>query len=204
MAAYYREAVLLPQPGAAPPSRERPYYEGRRARYVPRTWNYLTALPSYWNHLLVDSLTWDAEPAERYRSWMRELNLEPPELHRRLAQRWQFSADLNTRGAARVKAALAASPPSGAAADLRFLADLFRAYQPLLEALRDYHAARAEPAAANAPGLIDAALAGAQSAEKLAESLFPQPVDPAMGEIRSLRHYPGKLAEAIHAWKESR
>jgi hypothetical protein len=175
---------------------DRPYYQGRRALYVPRTWNYLTAIPSYWNHLLLDSLTWQPEPAERYRAWMQGLGLDTQELHRRLARRWQLSVDLNARGARRIRAAFSASPLRDAIADLEFLAALFRAYEPLLEAVRDYHAARAGE---RNETLLQGALKNARSAAELAERLFPEPVDPAVGEIRSLGHYAKKLADAITA-----
>jgi hypothetical protein len=197
MSAYYRERVWLPE--GSPPqvtATERPYYQGRRALYVPRTWNYLTAIPSYWNHLLLDSLTWQAEPAERYQAWMQGFSLDTKELHRRLARRWQLSVDLNARGARRIQAALAASPSRDAVTDLEFLAALFRAYQPLLEAIRDYHAVRAGQ---SDRALLQVAKKNARATGELAERLFPKPVDPALGEIRSLRHYAGKLAEVIQS-----
>jgi hypothetical protein len=127
---------------------------------------------------------------------MQGFNLDTQELHRRLARRWQLSVELNATGARRIQAALSASPSRYAVTDLEFLASLFRAYQPLLEAIRDYHAVRA---GRSDRALLQVVQKNARAAAELADQLFPQPVDPALGEIRSLRHYAGKLNEGIQA-----
>ncbi len=200
MAAYYREVTWLPEGKGSEPPGDRPYYRGRQSLYLPRTWNYLTAIPEQWNHLLLDEMTWGAELTERYRGWAKRFEISESELHRRLARRWSLAAELNQRGGARVKAAVAAGPDPLAAADLEYLLTLFRVDRPLLEAMRDYHAARANPRAADTPRLLDSARDRALEAERLAGGFFPNPVDAAATEVRALRTYPRKLVEAIDAW----
>jgi len=111
--------------------------------------------------------------------------------------------DLNTRGAEQVQAALAAGPSPEAKDDLMFLATLFHVYQPLLQALRDYHSVRAEEGGRDPHDLLRAARQNAQEAAIRASRAFPQPVDPVMGEIRSLRTFPRQLAEAIGSWEKA-
>jgi hypothetical protein len=200
MAAYYRDMVWMPEGEAAKQTADRPFYRGRQSLYLPRTWNYLTAIPERWNHLLVDEMTWGAEPTERYRNWAKPFDLSLPELHARLARRWRLGAELNARGAVRVRAALAASPNPDAVPDLEHLLALFAVNEPLLAALRDYHAARAERAPAQTPDLLKSARAAALEAERLARERFPKPVDAAMTEVRALPVFAQKLAAAIDAW----
>jgi len=204
MSAYYRLATRVPDVATTEPPPDRAYYRGRRSRYLPRFWEYATALPSYWYYLTLDSHTWAGEPDDRYNASLKGFELSTAELHRRLAHRWHVAADLNARGAERVRSALAAGPKQDTIEDLQFLHSLFRAYQPLLQALEDYHAALADPSAAAAPGLLRSAVADAKTADLLAAKSFPEPVDPAMGEIRSLRQYPRQLAAAAEAWEKSR
>lgn len=199
MAAYYREMVWMPEDSNVKTTSDRPFYRGRQSLYLPRTWNYLTAIPEQWNHLLVDEMTWGTQPTERYRAWAKPFNLTPPELHKRLARRWRLAAELNQRGAAHVKAALASSPDPGCVPDLEHLLSLFSVDRPLLAALRDYHAARSDPASAAARGLIDSARRNALEAERLALQLFPHPVDASATEVRALTLYPRKLVQAMDA-----
>jgi hypothetical protein len=201
MSAYYREAEPVADRPVAEPAPDRAWYRGRKTRYLPRVWSYATAIPSYWYHLLLDSQTWGPEPTERYRVSMTGFAIDTIELHRRLAHRWQLAVDLNTRGARHVLAALSASPKAGTVEDLRFLTMLFQAWQPILEALRDYHAARAAPDAPEVPALVRAAASKAREAAAISAKLFPEPVDPSMGEIRSLRAYPERLRAAIETWR---
>jgi hypothetical protein len=200
MAAYYRDMVWMPEGEAAKQTADRPFYRGRQSLYLPRTWNYLTAIPERWNHLLVDEMTWGAELTERYRNWAKPFDLPLSRLHARLARRWRLGAELNTRGAMRVKAALAASPIPDAVPDLEHLLALFAVNEPLLAALRDYHAARSERASPQSLQLLQSARANALEAERMALQRFPQPVDAAMTEVRALPVFAQKLAAAIDAW----
>src|SRR4029453_14086493 len=100
----------------------------------------LTAIPEQWNHLLLDEMTWGADLTDRYRAWAKPFDLSVAELHGRLARRWRLAGELNDRGMTRVKSALAASPNPDSVADLNHLLALFSADQPLLAALRDFHA----------------------------------------------------------------
>jgi hypothetical protein len=84
--------------------------------------------------------------------------------------------------------------------DLEHLLALFAVNEPLLAALRDYHAARAERAPAQTPDLLKSARAAALEAERLARERFPKPVDAAMTEVRALPVFAQKLAAAIDAW----
>lgn len=204
MAAYYRDMVWMPEDSGVKTTSDRPFYRGRQPLYLPRTWNYLTAIPEQWNHLLVDEMTWGAQLTDRYRGWAKTFNLTDSELHKRLTRRWRLAAELNQRGAAHVKAALAASPDPGCVADLEYLLLLFSVDQPLLIALRDYHAARSDPASGAAQRLLDSARRNALEAERLALQFFPRPVDAAATEVRALRLYPHKLVKAIDTWTGNR
>jgi hypothetical protein len=204
MSAYYRLVTRVPDVATPEPPPDRAYYRGRRSRYLPRLWEYATALPSYWYYLNLDAHTWAGEPDERYSASLKGFELSTAELHRRLAHRWRVAADLNARGAERVRSALATGPKQDTIEDLQFLDSLFRAYQPLLRALGDYHAVLADPSAAGVTALLRSAVAGAKTADMLAAKSFPEPVDPSMGEIRSLRQYPQQLAAAVEAWEKAR
>src|SRR4051794_28241781 len=158
----------MPEGEPGKQSRDRPFYRGRKWVYLPRTWNYLTAIPEQWNHLLVDEMTWAAEPTERYRAWAKPFNLTLPDLHSRLARRWSIAAELNERGVRRVEAAVAASPNPDSVADLHHLLALFSADKPLLAALRDYHAARSKRTPVEAKQLLHSARTHALEAERRA------------------------------------
>jgi hypothetical protein len=103
MAAYYRDMVWMPEGEAAKQTADRPFYRGRQSLYLPRTWTYLTAIPERWNHLLVDEMTWGAEPTERYRNWAKPFDLSLPELHARLAQPRRSAGPGASAGAVRVE-----------------------------------------------------------------------------------------------------
>ncbi len=173
------------------------YYRGRTAFYLHRTWNYIHAVPYYWFYLLMDSGTWH-DGLGRYN----DAKLAPEEIHRRLARRWTLGAELNEQGAGLVEAALRQNPRPDALEDLRFLRSLFRVYEPMLAAMRDYHAVRAHPSAAGNPELLASALRNARAADELAAQLFPAPVDTTDDEVRSLRKYPAELASAIVEWQQ--
>ena len=86
----------------------------------PMTWNRLYAIPEHWRHLAPDSKTWGPEIAnEAYAAAVARLKLDRGELHRRLARRWHIGAELNRKGAARIREALAANPLAESVEDLR-------------------------------------------------------------------------------------
>jgi hypothetical protein len=202
MAAWYREAADLPDV-------ELPVSDvGLAAGYLPMTWNRLYAIPEHWRHLAPDSKTWGPEIAnEAYAAAVARLKLDRGELHRRLARRWRISAELNRKGAARIREALAANPLAESVEDLRFFAVAHRVYQPLLESLADYHAGLqawfATPSnAAEARVRFDAALRNARSAHSEASEAFPHPVDPVGGDAGAIRRYSGLLVEAIETMRK--
>jgi hypothetical protein len=204
MSRYYRQAEWLPDVDTVNPSKDRPYYRYRKSRYLPQVWNYVTAIPAYWNYLMIDSHTWGSDLDENYQKWLSGFALSSQEVHRRLSRRWSLAAELNASGAKEVQAAQRAQPRQDTLEDLQFLEKLFTTNQPLLEALRDYHAARARPDASETSDLVRSALQNARRAGDLAEKNFRDPVDPLMGEIRSLRVYPARLADAIESWEKSK
>ncbi|MCW5977922.1 MAG: hypothetical protein KIT09_07580 [Bryobacteraceae bacterium] len=199
MAAYYRESAWTPDrgPGPSPAGSQR-----RHTSYLPMMFDRIYAAPQHWLHLRADSSTW-AEKIEdpRYRQRMAALGIEPRELRRRLARRWEMAAELNRKGAAYIVGALAASPLSASVEDLRFLKAAFRAYQPLLDALAQFHEAMELRLAGknleDARRKLEQALAGARRARQLAAESFPQPVDPMGADVGSLQAYAGRLADAI-------
>ncbi|MCW5977924.1 MAG: hypothetical protein KIT09_07590 [Bryobacteraceae bacterium] len=197
MASYYRESAYLPDVELTGRTKE------SGAGYLPGTWNRLNVLPSHWRHLALDSKTWGAEMNnEAYKRGFSRLKIDRPELHRRLARRWQLGAELNAKGAKYVERALAAGADSDAVEDLKFLKSLFDVYQPLTEGLAAYHAAlRARFSGSTPSGSVnaslDAAAAKAQQAREAARRAFPRPLDPAGGEIGTLRRELDRLVESI-------
>lgn len=203
MAAYYRETRLLPESQKTPPGDQHAYYRNRRGSYLPRAWDRVHAIPSHWNHYFLDSRTWPPTIVdEGYLSGMRSLGIDQRETHRRLERRWAIGEDLNTWGRERIRKAIAAGPPAEAREDLEFLIALFDAHAPMIAALRAFHKAAANPASPETPSLLDLAERHAREAGQHAAKAFPDPVDPAVGEVRTLREYPAKLLSAIAEWRK--
>ncbi|MFN0170725.1 MAG: glycoside hydrolase family 20 zincin-like fold domain-containing protein [Bryobacteraceae bacterium] len=198
MAAYYRRTEYLPETPKAPSGEQHPYYRGRRGVYLPRTWDRVHAIPSYWNHYYLDSRTWSPEITdEGYLGGLKSLGIDTREAHRRLERRWKLAAELNAWGRERVNKALAAGPPADAREDLEFLIKLFDVHAPMIEALRALHKAAANPGSPEAFSLLYRAELYARDTAQRAAAAFPHPVDPAVGEVRTLREYPQKLLAAI-------
>ena len=192
MAGYYRLAVDLPE---HPPAS----FGYRAQTYLPLTWDRMYAGPSHWRHLVQDSHSWGPEIVdETYAAAVKRMDLSRSEVHRRLARRWQLMIDLNRKAAAAVQAALAARPIESSVDDLRFLSSILAAYDPLIKALAAYHQAMYQKftPGQGTPDFQPAARLAAQ-AEKQARERFPQPIDPAGGEIGSLRKFSTRLVEAI-------
>jgi hypothetical protein len=199
MAAYYRLSTDLresPVPGES---------NGRAQTYLPLTWDRAYAAPSHWRHLIEDSLTWgESVTDETFGAAVRRMNLEPAELHRRLARRWRICADLNRQGAAKVEEALSAGPIPEVRQDLDFLKSLLVTYQPLMEALAEYHTGRYALLTPGAPrpdfrGAADRA----SQAERQARKAFPEPIDPVGGEIGTLRALTARLVNVIAAARQA-
>jgi Glycosyl hydrolase family 20, domain 2 len=193
MASYYRLSAELPEGPVKGESLDRPM------TWLPLTWDRAYAAPSHWRHLVQDSHSWGAEiEDETYAAALPKMKLDRSELHRRLERRWRIGAKLNRQGEALVEQALAASPRSEARTDLEFLRRLLGAYQPLTEALAEYHAclyARFTPGQPRANFTRAATLA--ETAERQARIAFPNPVDPVGGEIGTLRALTVRLKKAI-------
>lgn len=190
MADYYRQSAWIPDVEIKAASSSRGYYMNS---YLPSTWNRAYAIPTHWRALALDSKTWGLElDNERYLAAFRPLKIDRQELHRRLSRRWSVAAGLNARGARYVDRAVAAGPAAESQEDLKFLKDLFLVYQPLTEALSDFHGAfhlYLTPSSDRraAASRFESAAAKGKQARDLAARAFPSPVDPSGGELGTLR-----------------
>jgi hypothetical protein len=169
------------------------------------TFNHAFGIPEHWRHLGLDSKTWGAEITnEAYVSSMEKLGIGREELHRRQAHRWAIVAEMNRKGAGYIDQALGASPLTQSIDDLRFLQTSFRVYQPLAEALQQFHAALdlhfGNKNGTEVKSALQAALVKAKEAQGLADRSFPQPLDPVGGEVGSLRKHAHRLVESIEMW----
>lgn len=199
MAGYYRQSEWLPDTELT--AQERTFSNG----YLPMSWNRAYAVPSHWRALALDSKTWTQEISnERYAEALARMKIERKELHRRLARRWRMGSELNRKGAEDIARALAAHPAPGAVEDLRFFETCLRVYQPVVDALADYHtgleaylSTPRDDAAVNVR--FSHALAEAREGQARATEAFPQPVDPIGGDVGAIRRYTGMLVKAIEA-----
>jgi hypothetical protein len=202
MAAYYRESAELPDIEIADSDR------ALGAGYLPMSWNRVYAVPSQWRRLALDSKTWGTEISnERYASVMLRMNINRKELHRRLARRWSIGADLNRKGAAYVRKALAANPLPESIEDLRFLEICFRVSQPLMESLVDYHTGPEayfsdQRDTEQARARFNGAYAKAKDAQKAAADAFPHAVDPIGGDVGAIRRYTDILVGSIERMRD--
>jgi hypothetical protein len=204
MAAYYRESVSLPDREIA----------GSNAAsdngYLPMGWNRIHAVLDHWRDLALDSKTWGAQISnERYAEVFARMNIDLKELHRRLARRWNAGLELNRKGAADVRNALAANPSVDSIEDLRFLETGFRVYEPLMEALANYHAGleayfENPRNAANAKMRLRDALAKARQVQQSVSQAFPHVVDPIGGDVGAVRHYTDLLVRSIEGMEKER
>lgn len=200
---YYRESAWLPEDSTDPAESAGHYDSSQASTYVPLTWDRAYAVPFHWRHLLQDSSTWGTEIQDpRYQSLIARMNLSREELHRRLSRRWRIVAELNRRGRAHVDRALNASPLAESVEDLHFLLALLTAYQPLTEALDQFHHVQylrfSESGSTALMGAgLRTALDAAERARDLARQSFPEPVDPVAGEVGAVRDYSALLAQAI-------
>jgi hypothetical protein len=200
MASYYRLSVDLPEGAAPSPPEARPQ------TYLPLTWDRMYAVPAHWRHLVQDSHAWGKQiEDETFAAAVARMKLSRPELHRRLARRWQLLSGLNAKAVKMVGAALQAGPLPAAREDLEFLSRLLAAYQPLCEALAEFHRAlRTTFAPGQAPPQFHRAAALARDAARLSAESFPQPVDPVGGEVGGLRNFSTRLVAAISAMQKGR
>jgi hypothetical protein len=195
MARYYRLRRFLPDvsvPPAQEPKLRHPYYRRRNPPYLRRVFDYVTALPTHWDYFGLEAGSWKTFPA----------TADDRETHRRRARLWSMSLDLGDQGRKLVAAARAANPKPEAIPDLDFLLALFEVHRPLLLALRDFHTALQDPAISH--NRLSTALVNARLAVKLARSRFPNPVDPALGEVRAIAKRADELASAIEQQQRSR
>jgi hypothetical protein len=203
MAEYYRTFVPIPDVGQNASEPKGRSFADRT--YLPMTFNRAYATPSHWRHLALDSKTWGKEISnEAYARGMETLKIDRQELHRRLAHRWGLVAGMNRKGAKLIDQALASDPLLAAVEDLRFLQTSFQVYQPMLEALEQFHGALrlhfAGKAGAQWQSGLGAALAKAKQAQQLSDQSFPQPIDPIGAEVGSLRKHARRLVESIEMW----
>jgi hypothetical protein len=196
VAAFYRISADLP---------DRFLDDANRAvasGYVPMRWNRLYALPSHWRDLALDSKTWGAQITnERYLQVMERMHLERSELHRRLMRRWRIGSELNRKATEQLTKALAANPRPESVDDLKFFASILRVYQPLMDALSEYHAGLelhfGQQDRRRATDLIKSALAKAEEARTSAAKAFPDVTDPVGGDVGAVRRYSDELVKAI-------
>src|SRR5690606_31883059 len=126
------------------------------------------------------------------------------ELHRRLARRWRIASELNRKGSAHIRQALASAPRQEAVEDLEFLRTLRDVYQPLMDSLALYHEALHGQLSGKAVKSLRPALALAERAKQMAEKAFPEPIDPVGGEIGALRKLSAQLVESISEFENRR
>ncbi len=196
MMAYYRLSAELPD---TPPGET----TGRPMTWLPLTWDRAYAAPPHWRHLVQDSYTWPAEIRdETFAAAVGRMGIDSTTLHQRLAARWRTVAQLNREGESLVRKALAAQPREEAREDLEFLATMLSVYQPLTQALAEFHAAVAVPAPDSSA--LTRASELASRAHELALAKFPKPVDPIGGELGALRNFSGRLVTAIAERKAGR
>lgn len=204
MASYYETSAYVPnsQTVAREPESPQGYIH---PGYLPMMWNRVYAVPEYWRDLLWDSKTWQPRITDlRYKEAMGRLGLSPQELHRRLTLYWTTLYKLNMQGAKDISEALSANPRSSSVDGLRFLKTSFEVTQPLLVALVDFHRGMEQylvPASGNdtARSEFEKALNEAQFSKKLAIQAFPDPIDPAGGEVGAIRDYSNRLIEALES-----
>jgi hypothetical protein len=201
MAEYYRAFEWIPD---IPRNQNESLQAGEKT-YLPMTWNRAYAVPSHWRHLGLDSKTWGVEVSnEAYFGDMQKLKLSKAELHRRLAHRWTVVAEMNRKGTVYIDRALASNPQPDAVDDLRFLQTSFRVYQPLLEALVDFHGGlKLYFGGQNNSKCVQdlkAAQTKAKQAQEMANREFPRPLDPTGGEVGALRNSARRLVEATDMW----
>jgi hypothetical protein len=196
MAAFYRISAELP---------DLPVDDANRTSasgYLPMRWNRLYGMPSHWRDLALDSKTWGAKITnERYLRVMERMHLERSELHRRLMRRWRIGSELNRLAAKQLDKALAANPRPESVDDLKFFASSLQVYQPLMEALSEYHAALelhfGQGDRVRSVDLIKSALAKAEEARTRAAKTFPDVTDPVGGDVGAVRRYSDELVKAI-------
>ncbi len=122
------------------------------------------------------------------------------DIHRRLAHRWRIAADLNQKGTTLLERALAANPSTALRQHLEFQNRTVHAYQPLMQALTEYHSARyAQYTGGNPKAELQRAARFAAGADRLARVSFPNPLDPAGSEIGTLPALAPRLIEAVAA-----
>lgn len=202
MASYYQESSWVPDTQSQNKAVDK--LTGYiHSTYIPRMDNQVYAVPEYWKDLLWDSNTWTKEiTSKRYTDAIASLHISLRELHRRLARYWEIRAKLNAKGAQDVQRALNANPRDTSVEGLRFLQTSFRVDQPLLQSLADYHqgmeAYLASPRnEAKSKGSFRKALIEARDSHKLALTAFPDPIDPAGGEVGAIRSYSLRLVQTI-------
>jgi hypothetical protein len=200
MASYYRLSVDLPETGASPQPEARPQ------TYLPLTWDRIYAVPAHWRHLVQDSHTWGKRiEDETFAAAVARMKLSRAELHRRLARRWRLLSGLNAKAAKIVGSALQAGPLPAAREDLEFLSTLLTAYQPICDALAEFHAGmQATFTPGQAPPQFDRAAVLARDAARAAAESFPQPIDPVGGEVGGLRNFSARLVAAISEMQKGR
>ena len=153
--------------------------------------------------MVLDSGTWGAEIQDgRYKTTAQRMDLSREELHRRLARRWSIVAELNRKGCALIEHALNASPLEESIEDVRFLRTLLTAYQPLTDALEQFHRVlqlRFSKSGSNGSlsGQLQSALRLAEQAHALAKESFPHPIVPVAAQVDTVRNYSDALVQAI-------
>ncbi|MCW5977904.1 MAG: hypothetical protein KIT09_07490 [Bryobacteraceae bacterium] len=196
MARYYRESSWLPDIEIKKPDGWNQYTN--RFSYLPDTWNRLYAMPLHYAHLTRDSATWD--PKGQASASVAGATIAPQELHRRLSRRWSLAAELNAKGAALVREAIAAGPRADAVEDLHFLAAALDAYGPWIGALADFHAGIEAHVGENkerARERFTSARYKLQQGQQWMSRDFVEPVDVVGGELGAVRFYLEKLNRII-------
>ena len=199
MMKYYRESALLPE--------QTPDHQatGRPMTFLPLTWDRAFAASSHWRQLIQDSKTWSGGiDDESYGAAIDRMKMPLPELHRRLARRWKIASDLNRKGSAYLKQALASKPRHESVEDLEFLQTLREIYQPLMDSLELYHTALYSKLSGKPAESQRSAQMLAERARDMAAKAFPNPIDPVGGEVGALRKLSAQLVESIRDFESKR
>lgn len=204
MMKYYSQYLLLPEvlDREIQPAPGRYYYR-RKQDYLPRTWSKVYGTPFQWRSLGLDAKTWGEEITdETYLEEMERLGLSRPQLHTRLKKRWQLVLQMSERAESHLSEALRSSPTEVSRKDIEFLLNSTRTVIPLATSLIDFHEAirlRLQPS--KNPGTVQQLLIQARTsldrAESLAQSFFPQVIDPSGAELGTLKAQIKKLKEAV-------
>ena len=174
----------------------------QRNAYLPMTSNRVHAAGVLWKALALDSKTWPASIGnERMLQEMARLDIDRPELHRRLIRRWATTYEMLKSGEGLLTQALRRATCESVRRELQFLLDATQVKLPLALALASFHRGLSEilsgePDRRQAALHLESAQAHAERAATLAQHHYLSVVDP-VAEPGAVRTYLARLETAI-------